>query len=443
VRPDLLAHPSVARLREALAGVPGVWLVGGAVRDLLLGRKVVDLDVVVEGDGVAAARAAAGALGGSVREHDRFGTATVVAPDGFAFDVVTARAESYPAPGALPEVRAGTLEEDLARRDFTANAIALSLSDGALREHPGALEDLEARVLRILHPRSFLDDPTRLLRLVRYAARLGFAPDARTDALARDAIAAGAVGTVSGTRLGAEVLALCGEDVAIAALNHANEIGLTRALHACFDPRVDLARDALNYAGQGNEGAGAAGEGAGAGGEGGGGAGEGGGSFESRYADLKGPTPPRVAAARRDLVVLATSLTRCRERQLRAWLDEMGLSAAEREAVIAAALHAETLAERLRHAHKPSEVRHLVAGRPAEQLAVAAALGVEEPLRRWREEWSLRELRIDGGDVMRAGVSEGPAVGRALEGAWAEALDEGVDDREGQLAAALRAAEGE
>src|SRR5688500_5576357 len=116
------SHPLVAR-----GGWPpgrGAGRGGGAVRDLMLGREVVDLDVVVEGDGAAAARAAADALGGSVREHGRFGTATVVAPDGFAFDVVTARAEAYPAPGALPEVRPGSQEEDLARRDFTGNALA-------------------------------------------------------------------------------------------------------------------------------------------------------------------------------------------------------------------------------------------------------------------------------------------------------------------------------
>ena len=412
----------MARLREALASVAGTWLVGGAVRDLLLAREVIDLDVVVEVDGVAAARRAAEAIGGSVREHDRFGTATVVAPDGFAFDVVTARSESYPEPGALPEVRPGTLEEDLARRDFTVNAMALSLDDGSIREFPGAREDLEARVLRILHPRSFLDDPTRLLRLVRYAARLGFEPDTRTDALARDAIAAGALATVSGPRIGNELLALCGEASAIAALNRAEEMGLAGALHACFDPRTDLAADALNYVGQDVEGAG-----------------EGGGPFESRYAGQNVTTP----LARRDLVVLATSLTRCSERQLRDWLDEIGLTAAEREAVTAAALHSETLAERLRHAHKPSEIRHLVLGRPPAQLAVAAALGAAEPVRRWWEEWSSVTLEIDGTDLIAAGVSEGPQVGRALDAAWAAALDEGIGDREGQLAAALRGAQGE
>jgi tRNA nucleotidyltransferase (CCA-adding enzyme) len=414
----VFSHPLVERLRDALAGVPGSWLVGGAVRDLRLGREVVDLDVVVEGDGVAAARAAATVLGGAVREHDRFGTATVTAPDGFSFDVVTARAESYPTPGALPEVRPGTLEEDLARRDFTVNAMALSLADGSMREHPGASEDLEARVLRVLHPGSFVDDPTRLLRLARYGARLGFDADTRTDALARDAIAAGALGTVSGPRIGAELLVLCGEETAIAGLNRATEMGLTRALNPCFEPRLDLARDALNYAGEGGEGAGPSTV-----------------LPKRRYATSKQDG----GQARRDLIVLATSLTRCSERQLRDWLDDIGLHAAEREAVIAAALDAETLAERLQHAHRPSEVRHLVLGRPPEQLAVAAALGAHEPLELWRNQSSRVTLAIDGSDLIAAGVSEGPEIGRALDAAWSAALDDGVHDAEGQLAAALRA----
>jgi tRNA nucleotidyltransferase (CCA-adding enzyme) len=392
------------------------------VRDLLLGRDVVDLDVVVEGDGIAAARAAAKAIGGETEEHARFGTAIVRTPGGLVFDVVTARAESYPEPGALPEVRPGTLEEDLARRDFSVNAIALSLDDGSIREYPGAREDLEARVLRILHPRSFRDDPTRLLRLVRYAARLGFEPDTRTDALARDALAAGALETVSGPRIGAELLALCGEDAAIAALNRAAEIGLTGALHPCFDPRVDLARDALNYAGQGGEGASASAV-----------------LPQGRSATCRQDTAP----SRRDLIVLATSLTRCSEPDARTWLGELGLHATERDAVIAAALHAETLAERLRHAHRPSEVRHLLQGRPPEQVAVAAALGAAEPVDSWRDEWSRVRLAIDGDDLVVAGIAEGPAVGRALEAAWSAALDEGVRDREGQLAAALRAARAE
>ena len=163
-------------------------VVGGAVRDALLGRVPRELDLVVEGDAVAVARRAAERVGGTLTVHERFGTATVRTGE-FAFDLATARRERYPRPGALPEVELGaTIAEDLARRDFSVNAMAVSLRDGARTDWPGAREDLDHGVLRVLHDRSFADDPTRMLRLVRYAARLGFAPDPRTAALVDPAL---------------------------------------------------------------------------------------------------------------------------------------------------------------------------------------------------------------------------------------------------------------
>src|SRR2546421_4165478 len=157
----LSAHPQIARLLDALDDVPSAHLVGGAVRDLLLERERergdLDLDVVVEGDAAEVARRAAERLGGSVRVHDRFNTATVSAA-GLAFDVAGARRETYERPGALPEVDAATLDEDLARRDFSVNAMAIALAGpepGSLRAVAGALEDLEAHRLRVLHDESF------------------------------------------------------------------------------------------------------------------------------------------------------------------------------------------------------------------------------------------------------------------------------------------------
>ena len=175
-----------------------------------------DLDLVIEGDAVEAARRLGAALDGELTVHDRFGTATVEA-GGHVYDLATARAESYARPGALPDVRPGTLEQDLLRRDFTVNAIARR-ARRAGRVAPHALEDLDARVLRVLHERSFLDDPTRLLRLVRYATRLGFAVEAGTAALASAAIAGGALATVTPTRVGGELRLLLREPSALDAL---------------------------------------------------------------------------------------------------------------------------------------------------------------------------------------------------------------------------------
>src|SRR5919202_2335170 len=227
--PDLLDRlrtlPCASPLLDAVGELPGVHLVGGAVRDLLLGRTPRELDLAVEGD-VAPVLAAIGALenaGGPASggpcdpspasspgrrshpyTHDRFGTATVVAGD-CRYDVAMTRSERYERPGALPDVRPAGLVEDLRRRDVTVNAMALRLSDGALQAVPHALEDLDARLLRVLHDRSFLDDPTRLWRIARYRARLGFAIEAHTRELAVEAIAARALQTVSGTRIGNEL----------------------------------------------------------------------------------------------------------------------------------------------------------------------------------------------------------------------------------------------
>src|SRR5919197_1303559 len=158
---------------------------------VLLGREPArDLDLVVEDDAGPVARLLAQRLGGRATFHEPFLTARVDAGE-HAYDLATARRERYTRPGALPEVEPAPLDEDLLRRDFTVNAIAANL-DGDVREAPGAHEDLREGRLRVLHDASFADDPTRLLRLVRYAARLDFGIDQRTSVLARGAIAAGA-----------------------------------------------------------------------------------------------------------------------------------------------------------------------------------------------------------------------------------------------------------
>lgn len=199
------AYPELEAIRDA-AEAP-VYLVGGAVRDLLLGHPGGDVDVVVEGD----AAALASRLGAETTSHDRFGTAKVVL-DGHEVDVAAARSESYPEPGALPVVVPGaSIEADLGRRDFTINAMALPLrGEVELIDPHGGRADLEAGLLRVLHPASFVDDPTRALRAARYAARFDFALVAETERLLR----AVDLGTVSADRRRAELLRLAGEATA-------------------------------------------------------------------------------------------------------------------------------------------------------------------------------------------------------------------------------------
>ena len=200
------AYPELDAVRRA-AGERPVYLVGGAVRDLLLGRPRGDIDLVVVGE----AAALAGALGAEVVEHERFATAKARLGE-HEIDVATARTERYARPGALPEVEpAASIEADLGRRDFSVNAIAVPLSDEPRLVDPhGGKADLEAGLLRVLHPRSFVDDPTRALRAARYAARFGFALEPETERLLR----ATDLGTVSEDRREAELLRLAAEESA-------------------------------------------------------------------------------------------------------------------------------------------------------------------------------------------------------------------------------------
>ena len=203
--------------RRAL-GSQRAWLVGGALRDRLLGRETDDVDVVVEGDVAAVARR----LGGEVIEHERFATAKATV-GGAELDLATARTESYAHPGALPDVRPASLQEDLARRDFTINAMAIPLQgEPVLIDPHGGGADLDRRLLRVLHHDSFRDDPTRALRAARYAARFDFELEPQTDELVRRA----ELDAVSQDRREAELRRVAAEPAAPRALRMLSEWGL-------------------------------------------------------------------------------------------------------------------------------------------------------------------------------------------------------------------------
>jgi tRNA nucleotidyltransferase (CCA-adding enzyme) len=358
-----------------------VHLVGGAVRDLLLGREPRELDVVVEGDIDPIARR----LGAPSTVHARFGTATVQAADGCRYDLATARAETYARPGALPDVDPAPVDEDLRRRDVTVNAIALDLNSGTLLAAEHAHEDLAAGRLRVLHDASFTDDPTRLWRIARYAARLGFDLEEHTAALAAAAVAGGALDTVSGTRIAGELRLMLLEPDPARALESAVALGLAPWL------RVDRDRAAAALA-------------------------------------LLAP-----GEGRRDLVTLA------------AWLapgagDEvagLGFTASE-GAVLRAADDAPRLAAKMTAAPRPSALARVVRGLPVEVVALAGAHGAREPARRWLEDLRHIKLEIGGDDLLAAGIPAGPSIGARLAAALDGRLDGDLaPGRDAELAAAL------
>jgi tRNA nucleotidyltransferase (CCA-adding enzyme) len=223
------ALPAIRQLGQIAERVPA-YLVGGVVRDLLLGREVADLDVAIEGD-----TEALNELPGFSLERDALFLTGRLEQGDMKIDVAQTRAESYPAPGALPEVRPASIAEDLARRDFTVNAMAFPLTGEheLLDPHQG-LDDLRAGLLRILHERSFVDDPTRALRAARYAARFGFELESETDRLLRQAD----LTTVSEDRIGKELSHIAGEDDPAAALRLIVDWGVLSSLDPQAPDRV-------------------------------------------------------------------------------------------------------------------------------------------------------------------------------------------------------------
>src|SRR5688572_8804297 len=182
------------------------YLVGGPVRDVLLDRHdVLDVDLTLEDDSSSFARALAKHTGGRVRSFPQFLTYKVTAEGLPEIDVATARTEKYRAPGALPTVEQGHLKDDLLRRDFSVNAIAFDVLSGEMHDPANGLRDIEARQIRVLHDQSFVDDPTRIYRALRLAARLGFILEHQTGDLLRDAVGGGALTTVSRERIWREL----------------------------------------------------------------------------------------------------------------------------------------------------------------------------------------------------------------------------------------------
>jgi tRNA nucleotidyltransferase (CCA-adding enzyme) len=216
------------------------YLVGGPVRDLLLGRRSTDLDLTVVGDAVAYAKALAAHLEAKVTIHGRFGTATILLPDNQRLDVATARREVYAHPAALPDVSPGTIQEDLFRRDFTMNAMAVRLaSRGAEILDPfGGGEDLRRGLLKALHEESYRDDPTRIFRGARYAARYRFRFSRRDRRLIQSALADTVVKRLSGDRLFQEVKLLLSEPKPEGVLRVLESLGVLSAL----DPALVLSR---------------------------------------------------------------------------------------------------------------------------------------------------------------------------------------------------------
>ena len=223
----------------------GVFVVGGFVRDLLLNQQNLDIDVVVEGDGVAFAETFARDNHCRVRCHRKFGTAVLIFPDDFKLDVASARMEYYLTPGALPAVEHASVKMDLSRRDFTINTLAISLNHNAFGEildYYGGQRDIDDKAIRVLHNLSFVEDPTRVFRAVRFEQRLGFHIGKQTEHLLLSAVRLGLMEKVSGKRILNELILIMNEHQPLPDISRLAQLDVLRWLHPALTSKVDYSK---------------------------------------------------------------------------------------------------------------------------------------------------------------------------------------------------------
>lgn len=378
---------------DAAAGLP-LYLVGGAIRDLLRGEAgITDVDLAVEGEAAAVARRLQQRLDGArVTVHAAFGTSTVRWED-MRVDIARTRSETYARPGALPAVEPAGIEADLLRRDFTVNAIALRLGNGdSLLDPAGGRGDLERRVIRVLHGASFRDDPTRVFRGVRYAARLGFELDSETEELARAAVSDGLVGHLSGSRVRAELVAVLCEPTAADAVRRLGALGACRAVWPgldCDPETQELLR---------------------------------------RVEELRAQHSPRTPAWRSALVVLARHLPDADLPMLAHRLTLRRRDAATLRAAVATPLP--------REGASPAAVAEAYASRPVEAALLAGAAGSAAAVDYLEHLRGVR-LAIDG-SVLREelGLEQSPRVGEVLRELLRRKRNGELTTRAAELAAA-------
>ncbi len=369
--------PPLAALLEAAGEAAArtdtsLYMVGGAVRDIMLGLPVLDLDLVAEDDAPTLAKQLADDSGARLTIHPRFGTANLTG-EGWEVDITTARSETYPHPGALPQVKPGNIEDDLARRDFTINAIAVRLEPRRYGEvidlHQGE-EDLKKGLIRILHDRSFSDDATRMWRAVRYAGRLGFQIEKQTLALLKQDI--DMLNTVSGDRIRYELECVLKEECPEDILQLATKLGILQRLHPKLETEPHI--------------------------------------MKTWFQDARGlygpqPPPPQIY-----LALLAYPLTPTEAEELIAYLNPRKQTTREiRDTIEIKRL--EALAD---SAATPSHIYSALHGRSPTAitagLIAAPTPTAEANIRLYRDKLRYVKTALGGADLKRMGIANGPRI---------------------------------
>jgi tRNA nucleotidyltransferase (CCA-adding enzyme) len=383
------------------------FLIGGVPRDLILCRGLGDLDLVVEGEGGKFATRLAEILGGTVKVHSRFGTAAVEGL-GERLDVASTRRERYESPAALPTIQPGLLADDLRRRDFTVNTLVIEVGKGPpfeIQDAFGGSEDLKEGYLRVLHRGSFEDDPTRVLRGVRFETRLGLRLDEEAERLARSAVAGGVFEALSGDRLRRELFRLLAPGASLRErLHRLQELGILSILH----PNLSLAQRDLDWI--------------------------------DRAATAWDSLPPDLSATEAwglPLSLLVGSLDPGERVEM---LDRLAVRPSE-QAWLSGSMEALGHAVEVlgRQDVKPHEVDRVLRAMKGEQIALLLAF-TGKPVVQWTQRWidELRGVKVSltGQELIEGGLSPGPEIGRALE-ATREARLDGVISRKDELDYAL------
>ncbi|MBI2305255.1 MAG: CCA tRNA nucleotidyltransferase [Chloroflexi bacterium] len=389
--PPALA-PLLKAAGEAAAELKlSLYLVGGALRDILLHRPVVDVDLVVEGDAILVAQRMKDSLGGEVTVHSRFGTAKY-RRGSLSMDIATARKESYAHPGALPTVSRGTLLEDLARRDFTINAMAAPLSLphlGLVIDPFSGQSDITRRLIRILHPKSFVDDATRILRALRYEQRLAFHLEDETETFLRRDV--GMLSTISGDRIRREMELVLTEEEPELALQRAQELGVLQSIH----PHLS-----------------------------------GNGWLREKFSQARKETPRNLLAS----VYLALWLYGMNKNDMETLLRRLKLSGRRATSIVDLQTLRAKRTELSNPYLLPSALCRLLD--PLHPAAVAAAIvACDDPIARLNLQKYLRQLRhlrpaLNGEALREIGVPPGPIMGQILQGLRQARLDGEVHTRE-------------
>ena len=385
-------------------GSPAI-AVGGFVRDLLLSRANLDIDIVTERDGIGFAHAFAKARKGRVKSHQRFGTAVVTLPDGFKLDIATARTEIYTRPGALPSVKFSSIRDDLRRRDFTINAMAIELGRdrfGELVDFFGGNMDLQNGLVRILHNLSFADDPTRIFRAIRFEQRYGFSIESHTEELLRKAVAEDSLKTITMQRLRNEILLILKEDDPASSIQRMADFDLVKYIH----PQITISGKLMELFGR----------------------------IKDALAWWNSASPSAHEPADPVLLNLMALLDQLNTTETRVVSENLVLRKRYEEALRAMKVRLPGVYQSIGHGENPpSRIYETLKGIPLEALLFALAKTDESGLRDSISLYltRLRKVRplVNGNDLRKLGYPEGPLYARILGKTFTAQLDGLVADK--------------